>query len=278
MFNPYKIGLYCLLGLVANLCLAQQEDTIVEDSLFDISQTTPRWDMSLTLKSQNYFRGLLPGKAPTLAANAGYLTGDWIFGMYGGVAFDASYQETDFIVIFHKARFDLRLDYYYNFTSGITDIPEPTGLFDFDKATTRGLLDFLVHIKLDNQNRWDLNTSTFLFGRDTDILTIEAGDESYTVRTDQRYSQYIELKHNWYWNNNKLNLHLGGSFSWHDFNGPTFYGDKAGINNIGLSFTKQFKLNPGLKLPVKASMLMNPLGETAYLIISVNLIQLGSSI
>ncbi|MEC3907299.1 hypothetical protein VOI54_09745 [Tamlana sp. 2201CG12-4] len=231
--------------------------------------------MSFAFKTQNVFRGLLPAKAPTLSTNAGVIWKDWIFGFYGGVDFEGRYQETDFLLIYRRPRINFHLEYYYNFTEGISDIPTPSGLFDFNKQTTRGLLDFIVNIKLDKEKRWTLSSSTIIFGRDTNLEERIVGNEIITVRTDQRYSQYLELKHAWLWDDNKVEAHFGGNFSWHDLSGSTFYGKSAGINNIGIAFTKKLEINDKVKVPVKASFYLNPQAEKSYLILTVNLIQLS---
>ena len=102
-------------------------------------------------------------KAPTLATNAGVIWNNWVFSMYGGVGMDGVYQETDFILVYQKDWLNIRMEYYYNFTEGITDIPIPSGLFDFDKSTTRGLLDFIFDLSLDKNRQWELTSSTLIF-------------------------------------------------------------------------------------------------------------------
>ncbi|MEN2283396.1 hypothetical protein AAGF08_14720 [Algoriphagus sp. SE2] len=264
-----------LTSLLSFSVFAQNENEILEDSLFNVSETKVHFDMAFSLKSQNYFRGLLPSKSPTLSTNAGVIWKNWIVAMYGGVGMDGVYQETDFILLYSLPRINFRLEYWYNFTQGITDIQEPSGLFDFNPKTTRGLLDFAVNAALDKKKHWNIMSSTLLFGRDTNFKEEEVDGETTLVRTDQRYSQYLELEYSWYAENYKFQAFLGGSFSWTNFSGPQFYGDRPGINNIGASATREFVINNQLKLPVKASATMNPLAERAYLIISVNLIQLS---
>lgn len=265
-----------ILGLFFPLnALAQTENSIVKDSLFNVSDEKIHFDMAFSIKSQNYFRGLLPSKAPTLATNAGLIWNNWIFAMYGGVGTDGVYQETDFTLIYYRPRFSAKLDYYYNFTQGITDIPTPTGLFDFDPSTTRGLLDFVLKAAIDKQKRWNVTSSVLIFGRDAKLEEqIIAGDTTL-VRTDQRYSQYFELAYQWNKGPYKVEGIIGAAFSWADISGAHFYGSKPGLNNLGINLTRKFAINDNVEIPVKASALMNTLNETAYLLISINLIQLS---
>lgn len=231
--------------------------------------------MSFAFKTQNVFRGLLPSGAPTFSTQAGVIWKDWILGMYGGVGTDGEYKETDFILVYYKPRIDVHLEYYYNFTQGITDIPEPSGLFDFNKQTTRGLLDLIFNIRLDKEAHWNLTSSTFLFGRDTDIEEVIEDGEATTKRTNQRYSQYLEISNTWHWDKGKAQAHVGGSFSWANPSGAQFYGKHAGFNNIGISFTRKFVINDQIQIPVKASAYMNTIEQTSYLILTINLIQIS---
>lgn len=233
------------------------------------------WDMSLQFKTKNIFRGLVPSPAPTYTVEGRAMWNNWLFGVYGGAGVDGYYQETDFIIGYETPRYSIRMEYYYNYTNGITDIPTPSGIFDFNRQTTRGLLDFIVDVNLDQEGKWKLLSSSMLFGRDTDIETITVGDETSTRRTDQRYSQYLQLTRTWSWDNNNVQAHIGGSFSWNNPSGAHLYGSKPGIHNIGVSYGKTVKVNDHVKLPVKVGTYVNPLAETAYVVFSVNLLQFG---
>ena len=265
-----------LLLLLSFGVFAQHENEIVEDSLFVLDEdNVADFDMSFAFKTQNYFRGLLPSKTPTLATTVGVAWNQFIIGFYGGVGVDGGYQEVDWILSYFNDRFQVNLEYYYNFTQGISDIPDPSGIFDFNKQTTRGLLDLIIDVNLDNKKKWRLNSSTFIFGRDTDIIEEIINGEVVTSRGDQRYSQYFSLAHNWKWSGGKVEANVGGSFSWTDPGGAQFYGSKAGINDVGVSFTKYLVVNDYVKLPIKAAVLVNPMAETMYLLLTLNLIQVS---
>jgi len=254
---------------------AQHENSIVTDRISNKDNNNLDWDLSLTFKSQNIFRGLLPSASPAMATLAGIIYKNWVFGMYGGVGLNGVYQETDIIIAYRQPRFNIRMDYYYNFTQGITDVPDPSGIFDFNKQTTRGLLDLMVNVQLDKDGRWNLRSSTLLFGRDNEIEYTQQGDETITHRGDQRFSQYLALEYSWYWGENKVKAHVGGSFSLNDPGGAHFYGARAGFNDIGIAYTKNIKLNNDTKLPIKVGAIYNPLADRAYLNFSIDLIPLS---
>ncbi|WP_075603088.1 hypothetical protein [Saccharicrinis aurantiacus] len=239
------------------------------------NSTAIDWDMSLNFKTKNVFRGILPSPAPVFAVEGRASWNNWLLGVYGGSGIDGYYQETDFIVGYEKPRYSIRMEYYYNYTQGISDIPTPSGLFDFNRQTTRGLLDFIMEVNLDKEGKWKLLSSTILFGRDTDLETIIVDGESTTRRTDQRYTQYFQLDRTWSWDNNKIQAHIGGSFSWNNPSGGMLYGAKPGIHNVGLTYGKKLKINDHIKLPVKITTYVNPIAETAHVVFAVNLIQFG---
>ncbi|TLX77076.1 hypothetical protein E9993_05175 [Labilibacter sediminis] len=269
--------LFILIVLVLGITFitkAQHENSLVNDNDIIEENNQLDWDMSLTMKSQNIFRGLLPSESPAMATQVGVIYKDWVFGMYGGVGLNGVYQETDFIIAYRKPRYNIRLDYYYNFTQGITDIPDPSGIFDFNKQTTRGLLDLMVNIQLDEKGHWNLKTSTLLFGRDNELEYLQQGNETITRRGAQRYSQYLALEYNWYWGENKIKAHAGGAFSLNDPSGQHFYGKHAGFNDIGIAFTRNIKLNNEVKLPIKVATVFNPLAGRSYVNFSIDLIPL----
>ncbi|NLR90104.1 hypothetical protein [Flammeovirga agarivorans] len=253
---------------------SQQKDINNINLLEDTKPSPLDWDMSLTLKSQNVFRGLLPSAAPAMASQLGVKYKNWVAAMYGGVGLDGVYQETDFIFGYYTPRFNVRFEYYYNFTQGITDIPIPSGIFDFNRQTTRGFLDFIISVQLDKKGRWNLTSSTLVFGRDTYIETIEQEGEEITRRGDQRYTQYLQLEYNWYWGKNKLKAHIGGSFSLTDPSGSQFYGSKAGLNDVGLAVIRKVQLNDNITLPLKIGMITNPLHQTSYLNVAIDIFQI----
>ena len=173
-------------------------DEISDDYLFAEAATGRQFDVQISLKTKNYFRGLLPSSSPVISASAGWAwPSGWFVGAYGGVGlndkttFDEGgeisvsghYQETDLFVGLHKPNYTVILDYYYNFTEGISDVPKPGGFFDFSKQTARGLTDLIIQYRFGKERQWQVESSTFLFGL-RDVDTELRGDPPASVRTD----------------------------------------------------------------------------------------------
>ncbi|WP_224490163.1 hypothetical protein [Robertkochia flava] len=256
-------------------CHGQIESRFVEDSLINLDPKKDfSWDMSFAFKSMNVFRGLIPSKAPVLSTQAGVRYKDFIGGFYGGASFNGGYTETDLILVYYRPKFNIRADWYYNFTEGITNIPVATGFFDFNPDVTRGLLDFMVTYHI-NHNL-SIHSSTLLYGRDRGVLPEDAANQVQLRRGPQRYSQYFQLQYSWYMKKSKFSAHVGGSFSWQDFGGPSFYGDRPGFNDIGISFSRKLVDTPSVTIPIKVASYLNTLSNNLYLVAVIQLIDLSS--
>ncbi len=253
---------------------AQNENELIEDGTIQIDTSKKfAWDMSFTLKTMNVFRGLIPSKAPVFSTQAGVKYGDFIIGAYGGSSFNGGYTETDLILLYYRPKFNVRFDWYYNFTEGITNIPSASGFFDFNPEVTRGLLDFMFNVKL--TKHLDFNSSTLLFGRDRPSLPEDDANNIQLRRGEQRYSQYANLQYTWKFNKSKIQTHVGYSFSWQDFNGPSFYGNKPGFTDLGVSFYKVILDTKTISIPFKASFIVNTVSNNVYLVGSILLLELS---
>lgn len=135
---------------------------------------------------------------------------------------------------------------------GTRNLPKelPTFLFfDFNPETTRGLLDFMAEVSL--SKHFNLKSSTFLFGRDRGVLPEDEQDGIQLRRGDRRYTQYFKLSYIKKFNKAKILVHAGYSYSWTDLYGPTFYADRPGFNNIGISTTRNIFETNTVDIPSK---------------------------
>ncbi len=253
---------------------AQNENNLVEDSIIHVDDDNKIvWDMSFAFKTMNVFRGLLPSKAPVFSTQGGIKAGDFILGFYGGASTNGGYTETDLILMYYRPTFKIRTDWYYNFTEGITNIPTPSGFFDFDPEVTRGLLDLMIDVRLNYH--FEVQSSTFLFGRDRPSLPEDDQNGIPLRRGDQRYTQYFKLQYTTKMANAKLQVHAGYSLSWADFDGPTFYGKRPGFNDLGVSITRNLFNTKVVSIPFKAMLSINPVSNNIYLAGTISIIELS---
>ena len=280
-----------VLAAVAVPLGAQTDFQPVQDSILPVVGDDVRsrvlWDMSFSAYTTKHFRGVIPSAGLTVAGQGGFIHRGFYVGMFGGVGLSPKtdvqpgiYQETDLFVGYVSPRFSASLQWYQNFTEGITDIPEPSGFFDFG-TDTRGLLDLLFSYRFGSELQWQIHSSTFLPPtRDRDLLP---GPDGSPVRGDPRYTQYLEFQRSGRWGANAWRVRVGGSWRW---TSPpdgqprsTFYDEREGIHNIGFDYIRYIRLGEGddvPQLPVKVLVVINPLADRAYFIVGVDLIQLAS--
>ena len=265
---------FIVIAFVTHVAMAQNENQLIQDSILPVGvEKGFVWDMSFAFKTMNVFRGLLPSRAPVLSTEAGFKAGSLVVGAYGGASFNGGYTETDLILMYYRPKFYIRADWYYNFTEGITNIPTPSGFFDFRPDITRGLLDFMVKVK--PAKNVELMSSTFLYGRDRPSLPEDDAAGIPLRRGEQRYSQYFKLQYNWVRDRSKILVHAAYSFSWNDPGGETFYADKPGFTDLGVTFYRKMFDTKTISVPFKASVYWNTVSNDVYLVGSILLIELS---
>jgi len=272
--------------LVSDAALAQGDTSdVLSDSLvFDPAQSSDKIivDGNLMLKSKVIYRGLVPSTGPAIVGNFGAMYKNLVFYFYGGAGFTSkypaqtgNYQETDLNLFYHRPKWGMGFNYFYNFTNGITTVPETSGIFDFDPETARAVLDFIFRVRLGRDNQWQFMSSTYVWGpRDSvGAETIDEEGNPVPIHGDQRHSQYVEMLRSWkIGEHNKIKAVVGGSWAWTSDDDSTFYGDKPGINNIELNGIRYFEVTENFTIPVKASAVYNPLSDSMYVYFSIEFI------
>ena len=280
------IILICVLLICGYPAFSQGEtSTIMSDTLvFNPGQKDTKiiTDGNLMFKTKVLYRGLVPSSGPAVAGNFGGMYKHIILYLYGAAGFTSKYptgtghyQETDINLFYHKSKWDVGFNYYYNYSTGITTVHEPTGIFNFDPETARAVLDLIARVRFGQDNQWQLLSSTYVWGpRDSkgDQKIDEEGN-SIPIHGDQRHSQYVELLKSWHISeHNKIKAVVGGSWAWTSDDNSTFYGSKPGINNIELNFVRYFEVSKKLLIPVKASAVYKPLSDNLFAYFTIELI------
>jgi hypothetical protein len=280
------VCLVCVSILSSNTALAQGDtsDIMSDDVVFDPGHADDKiiTDGNLMLKTKVIYRGLIPSTGPAIVGNFGGMYKHIVLYLYGGAGFTTkypaetgNYQETDINLFYYRSKWDVGFNYFYNFTNGITTVPEPSGIFNFDPETARGVLDLIGRVRFGKHNQWQLMSSTYVWApRDSKgTEKIDEEGNSIPIHGDQRHSQYVEILKTWkIGEHNKIKAAVGGSWAWTSDDNSTFYGSKAGINNIELHFVRYFEAGEKFVIPVKASAAYNPLSDNMYVYFTIELI------
>ncbi|MCX6259051.1 MAG: hypothetical protein NTW49_14295 [Bacteroidia bacterium] len=177
-------------------------------------------------------------------------------GSWGSSDFTGSYKEVDLYATYAAGNISFTFTDYYWDLSWLNK-----HYFDYHNNTTGHIFEGAIAYKSE-KCPLSLLVATMLYG----------ADKQYTNPSENNYSTYIELGYPVKINNNqKLDLFLGCT----PFDG--FYGDgyggvtSFGIVNAGITGSKIIRVSETTEIPVKASLITNPMHEKIYLVFGITL-------
>lgn len=218
-------------------------------------------------RGQNY--GNSPAIQPTLSLDAfGFTLGAW--GSYGlsrstfwiddSTSVEENYSEIDLFVAYTYKYFTLMLTDYY------VAIPVDTlpgmNYFNWKNTTTWHTME--LTLILDGPEKFPIQfiASTLIYGADKGKDT----NGVYGYGAGNNYSTYFELAYQFNIKGFGIKPFIGGI----PF-GSSWYGPRAGINNIGINVRKEIPLSKKFSLPVQSNLVFNPLSKKAYLVFILTL-------
>ncbi|MCL6219726.1 hypothetical protein [Zunongwangia pacifica] len=258
-----NIHYLCLLGLilVGSISHAQvSEENIVEErNENEVEDDTKLFHFNLQLKNMHLWKGLHVTDAPMTAADINYTSRNGFFkaGLWGGRGFDGDYTEFDYYVSFMHKGWSLSIWDINNYS----DYPDAK-IFDYDRSTTSHFIDVILAYQF-QKVPLKLSWSTIVQGRDTYL------NDDGQLRN--AYSNYVEASYvilnesNW-----SLSGLVGGSWSFAPQDAH-FYGDEAGITNIGVIYNRELNVFDKFTLPVSATASWNPVQDYGAIQVAFNL-------
>lgn len=211
----------------------------------EIEPTSP-FRVTADLVSHYVWRGSMatgiptPNFQPTLA----YLKGNFEIGVWGSTDFAGSYKEVDTYVSLTAANFKfLVTDYNWNF--------DKANYFNYRNNETGHRLDGTIGFIGSKVMPVSITWNTMFYGFD------KKTDDS----TNQAYSTYIELDYT----KGIARIFLGFTpwAGYYNYYEATTFDTQAvkktfSIVNIGVSISKDLKINDAFSLPLKATLIINP--------------------
>ncbi len=242
-----------------------------KDDLELIEKATPSkvsLNLGADLVSRYVWRGLDFGKSsaiqPSLSLEAfGFSLGAW--GSYGfsrytfwiddTTSIEDNYSEVDLFLSYTYKYFTLLLTDYY--APLPIDTLQGTNFFNWNNTTTWHTLE--LTLILDGPERFPIQfiAATLLYGADKGKDTSGV----YGAGTTNNFSTYFELSYQFNVKGFGIKPFIGGI----PF-GSSWYGPKAGINNVGVQVRKEIPVSKKFSLPIQSSLLFNPISQKAYLV------------
>lgn len=233
-------------------------------SFFMISQQAQaQFSLGTDVMSRYVWRGMDLGASPSIQPYVEYSNGGFAVGAWGAYSVTGSQgQEADLYVGYtfledmisvtvtdYFFPCDLMDDNYFNYKGGETGhLFEATLSFN---GTENLPLTFLV--------------ATNFYGDDLD------------AEGNNRYSTYAELGYSFATKNDlSLDVFAGANLTAQSEADATaelggFYGDKAGLINLGLTAGKEVEITEKFSLPMSASLITNPMAGNIFFVFGISL-------
>jgi len=224
--------LFILLSLISLECFSQPIDSV----LFGQLDFAPRW----------IWRGVSYSEGPVLQPSFGYSDKKftaYIWGSYQIIK--GEYHEINFVFEYKPIK-QLKIGFTDYF--GINDSTKNNQrFFNFENKTTSHVFDLYANLTPFKNIPLSFLVSNWFFGADKDAVTKQ-----------QNYSTYLELRYDKQFNDIGLYSFVGASPY------KSFYYKHAGIVNLGIGFSKTYKVVKNLSLPMKVEFILNPSSENVY--------------
>ena len=272
LFTAFLFILFCIIS-IPGTGFTQTED---EHSNEESSSVAPRIDLGCDFVSRYIWRGKDYGNSPSIQPNfsfsaAGFKIGAW--GSYGISDYKIKINDTITVEMGHYAEADLFISYTYKwFTIGVTDYFFPNPLnpnygnkyFNYKNETTGHTLEACISFNGTDKVPLQIYAGTFFYGADKgkdSTGTYGAGDKN-------NFSTYLEASY--LFTIKKIDVGLKPFIGGIPF-GSAWYGDSAGIVNLGLTASRSFKITKGFSLPVYASLITNPQAQSIFFVFGITL-------
>lgn len=213
-------------------------------------------NVSVDVVSRYVWRGLLYDHSPNIQPTLSYTYGGFSVGSWASYGISNQYAEIDLFASYTKGPLTFLLyDYYYETE---TDL-QANDYFNYKNKTTVHLLEGSVFYTGEEAFPIKLTAALFFYGLDK------------KANGDQAYSSYFEVGYPFKVADQSLDFFIGGS--------PTeggFYHTSSKITstdpnifNLGVSTTKELKISDSFKLPVKATLSINPAAEDIFFVVAM---------
>lgn len=232
--------LLCILALMLAVSIANSQE----------DQGGLSIDFGTDIVSRYIWRGInlseSPAIQPTLALSyKGFSLGTW-----GSFTVSREMlQEVDLFMTYESDFFSVTINDYYN---PLDTLGYEGNYFDFSGSTTPHLLEGMITVNGPEIFPLSLTAATMFWGNDKD-------DNGKSL-----YSTYFELSYPFTVNDTETSFYLGLTPA----NG--YYAEKFGLVNVGVSASREMKVNENFSIPLSASFMINPSSEKVYLVFGIS--------
>jgi hypothetical protein len=228
------------------------------------------------LVSRYIWRGKDYGNSPAIQPTFSVSVAGFKAGVWGCYAFGQSSKkinDTTTVNMGHYAEFDLYVSYTFKwFTLQVTDYFFPNSLspndgnkyYNYKNATTGHTFEGSLMFAGPEKFPLQLSVNTLFYGADKNKDSLGV----YGMGSDNNFSTYIEAA--WIFKVKKIGVDLKPFIGGIPF-GSGWYGQDAGIVNLGMTASKAIAITDRYSLPVYVSVITNPKDESVFFVFGLTL-------
>ena len=212
------------------------------------SVSSGKLGLSVDVVSRYVWRGLLYNSSPNIQPTLSYTKGGFSVGSWASYGLSSQFAEVDFFASYTKGPLTFLVYDYYNEEEG--DL-QANDFFNYNKKVTGHAVEGSIFYAGGEAFPIKLTAAMFVFGNDR------------KGNGDQYYSTYFELGYPFKVAEQPLDLFIGGTPQ------EGLYHSDAGIVNVGLSMSKEVEISDRFKLPIKATLSVNPSSDDVFFVIGM---------
>jgi len=237
------------------------------------SQEDSPVQFGVDLMSRYVWRGLdLGGESPSIqpALSWSFNTKDenhsFTLGAWGAYNFNTSFQEVDLYFNYtYKELLSFTFTDYY-FPGLYNDTDDASKYFNYNKNTTGHLFESIISFNGTEKFPFSFLFAMNLYGADSRHLNDDGSSVGIMM------SKYIEGGYNRAIKGVDFNAFVGLALDNPDEEKGEvgFYGDSAGVVNLGIKATKSVQITDSFELPMQVSLITNPQAEKIYIVFGIS--------
>lgn len=209
-------------------------------------------NLSMDLVSRFVWRGVSLSQTPSIQPMVEFKHKGLSLMAFGSYSIGIEkFQNTNLILSYNYKNITVKLCDYFAPSDSTGAVHN---YFNYSNQTTKHLYDAQFVLKGGEKLPLTLLVSTFIYGND------KKKDSNIN-----NYSSYAELSYDFSKHGIDYSAFVGGTFS------EGFYGDKAGLANLGAMVGKKIKFSDKIEIPVKMNLSINPIKNNIYFVGIVSL-------
>ncbi len=227
----------------------------------DSNKTNLKFTIGSDIVSRFIWRGIDYGNSPAIQPSFSLTTHKFEVGCWGSTATNSNYTEIDLYAKYtiNKIAFIIT-DYFVPTINGGTNRTD-NRFFNFNDKTTSHTIEASLAFKGDEKFPLSLLCGVYFYGNDK-----RWGYNILKDSTEKTYfSTYAEAAYTFSFQENTVDVFIGITPS------AGAYGNKFGVVNVGIAGNRKIKISENFELPIKASIIFNPLTSNAFFVFGITL-------